>query len=61
MEKYIKKDYADLKGVNPSVISQYLAIGKLKTEKNKVGRLMIVDCEENDNLFKRKAHNAKRK
>lgn len=56
---YLKIDYAKKKGVNPSRISQLIATGKLETvEEN--GRQMVVDCKANNELFKRKAHNAKR-
>lgn len=57
---YLKIDYAKKKGVNPSRISQLIATGKLETvEEN--GRQMVVDCKANNELFKRKSHNAKRK
>lgn len=53
-ESYIARDYAKLKGVNESAISLLLNAGVLTTSTNKVGRVMIVDCEENEKLFKNK-------
>ena len=57
---YLKIDYAKKKGVNPSRISQLIEAGKLETVKEN-GRQMVVDCKANNELFNRKAHNAKRK
>jgi hypothetical protein len=59
---YLKSDYAKKKGVLPARISQLKAKGVLiLTTDKETGREMVVDCKQNDNLFKNKAWNRKRK
>lgn len=51
--EYLKNDYAKIKRVSASYITQLVAKGRLITSKNKFGRVMIIDCPQNDAVFKK--------
>lgn len=57
--RYWKKDYAALKNVAGSYVSQLIKSGKLKTG-TMGGRQCVLDCKENDKLFERPKSNSKR-
>jgi len=51
---YTQKEYAQIKGVTPQYIYKLMKKQKLLTTFNESNtKALIVDCEANDNLFKK--------
>lgn len=57
--EYTQSEYARLKGVKPPRITTLKQLGKLKMKVNKLGRNVVIDCPENDKLFKEKKNDGK--
>ncbi len=54
---YIRKyDYAAQKGVSRAYISKLVKRGKLRTD-YVLGMEVVIDCQENDDLFGKPAYN----
>ena len=51
---YTQKEYATFKGVSSPYINRLMKKGKLVTKGNESNtKFLIVDCEENNKLFKK--------